>query len=268
MAAKEIQAEILMEAVRHRLQGIRAADGSWFTPSRVVRASRLKDHWFRDSGFSLVYLVLPFPARETERPAKHVTFEHEFSILGARKFTGNDDPFLPGEQVVAPAAWSNGALAIAAQPSEPGQLVVDLRDDDASITAGVLQVDGLDSLGAAVSASIDLAQVPRSTSTGWQHTLLGSFASVSSAAITGAVGGGAADAVRILGGASRWQVANRMWKDIAERVGSSPQLKNEPGVSGVINVQVVDVDFDLEMEGWALVKVDLLITYDSRIGSL
>jgi hypothetical protein len=257
-APEEIAAEQVMEAIRHRLQANRTTCN--YPPGRVVRTDEFKDTTLQDMAYRTVWFIVPFPARETERANRGVDFEVMFSLLGCRKFLGGVDPFTPPELIVAEAPWANGPLTIAQQPTEPGQLFAAVRDDAGTVTAGLLTVVGLDKVGAALTATYDLAVW------GKEATLLGCFSSVSSATLSGVSGAGGL--VRILGGATRWQVKNRLWKDAAEVIIGDATLRAVPSVSGMVNVFIDDVDFDLKLAGWALLKIDLRAQVSRRAGSL
>lgn len=85
------------------------------------------------------------------------------------------------DRIVTSADWSDGALTIAAQPDMPRNITAVLTDANASITAGLLTIVGVDHAGRAVTEVMDITD-------GLTFTGTKIFASVTSATISGTAG--------------------------------------------------------------------------------
>lgn len=255
MSAPESRAEQIVECLRIKLQAIKAASGYWYTPDRVARFQEFRDSWFKETSWQTLYLIAPGFERQTEQPSKQIKFEMDLTVAGLRAYPWQDeDPLMPPEQIVAPAAFANGPLTVAAQPKEPSQLSVLTTDANASITAGVLTLTGTDPEGAALVATVNLATDGR-----W-WTPQGCFKTLTTAIITGMAGGTAADTVRVVAGATRWQQQNRMIRDLIKAISADGQFAS--CVDQVENVQIVDVDRNTKgPNGWSLAFLHLTVIY-------
>jgi len=85
------------------------------------------------------------------------------------------------DRIVTSAPYDNGTLTIAAQPDTPRNITVTVTDANASITAGILTVTGVDPMGNAVVEVMDITD-------GLTFTGTKMFGSVTSAVITDEVG--------------------------------------------------------------------------------
>lgn len=96
------------------------------------------------------------------------------------------------DRIVVSADWADGALTVAAQPDVPRNLTAVLTDANASITAGLLTLTGLDAQGRVVSEVMDIT-----AGLSWVGTKI--FAKVTSAVISGTAGTPAAgtDVVKV-----------------------------------------------------------------------
>lgn len=100
-----------------------------------------------------------------------------------------------GCTIVADVLPANGALTVAAQPDVPRKLNVIVTDANASITAGIVTLVGLDQCGNAIQEQVSLV-------TAGTKVTANAYSVLTSATISGLAGQGAADRVAIGFGAA------------------------------------------------------------------
>jgi len=269
MAKRSIHYQI-GEWMRDRLASIRggteAGTGFASTPSAVELVGGFpKDpiaDYFQD-GLDEVILIDSGPELETQKTSGDLDFTTDFYVVAARRFSPpTENPFTGWANVVGASPWANGALALATQPSSPTRLRVRLKDLDGSVTGGTVALVGVDQDGSPLTATFDVAagkdqRFPQAPNLGLV------FASLTSATVAGALGGGAGDVVEVLAMPTRREVQDALARDVIRSLSAleprAQQLCNQ--VPGAYNIRATDIDRDLVMDGWAVVQLVFTIDY-------
>lgn len=269
MSRFDEHAERVAESLRRLLATNRAGvSNRWYTPL-VQRMGGFGARTFEEFLGALpaaagspdaTYIILPGDRKLEEYAAGRIKVTADYWVLACRRFEEPTDQYGLGTPILA-GPWTDAPLVVLGQPLEPGYLRCLLADIDQSVTGGVLTVTGTDQNG----NPLVLTWTP--TVDGYDARLVdvstwAVMASVTSASIAGATGGGANDTFRVGARADRWTIQERLAADVGGVI--REMQRNNPSFGGQVdnveNVQVIGEPFTLYTPGWAV--VDILVRVD------